>query len=112
VAIGSGHHNAGDDCMSCHANFGSRTWTVAGTLYTSVTGSAPLGGATIEVIDANGQALRLPTTDNGNFWTTLPVALPLKVRASKCPSNAVMSSTSNTGSCNGCHGSGFRIHLP
>jgi hypothetical protein len=112
VAVTSGHHNAGEDCMACHASFGSRTWTVAGTLYDSAAGTAPIAGATVEVIDANGQVVRMPTADNGNFWTTQPVALPLTVRASKCPDDVPMQGAASSGSCNGCHGAGSRIHLP
>jgi List-Bact-rpt repeat protein len=108
-----GHHNAGADCLGCHAGLGSSlAWTVAGTLYTNTTGSAPIAQATIQVVDANGQTVNIATATNGNFWTLTPVRFPLRVKASKCPSTATMSSTASAGSCNGCHNAGFRIHLP
>ena len=50
-----GHHNPGQDCLnSCH-NHG---FTLAGTLYTSGTGSTPINGATITVVDATGLSRR------------------------------------------------------
>ena len=110
---GSGHHHAGADCASCHDGLGaSLRWTVAGTLYSTATGGTAISGATIEVVDANGKTLKLATYDNGNFYTTSAVAKPLKVRASKCPNDAKMVATVSDGSCNGCHNSAMRIHLP
>jgi hypothetical protein len=103
---GSGHHNPGRDCSQCH-NF-----TVAGTLFTQLTGGTGIAGATIEVIDANNQRLLLPTYQNGNFYTQQAVAYPIRLRASRCPNDAPMISTAATGTCNGCHNSTFQAHLP
>lgn len=112
---GSGHHNAGDDCASCHDSLSaSRRWTLAGTLYTKATGGVALSGATIEVVDANGKVVTMATNTNGNFYTTTPVTFPVHTRASKCPNDARMVATAAQGSCNrsSCHVSGMRIHLP
>ena len=108
-----GHHNAGADCLGCHAGLGSSLrWTVAGTLYTNASGSSPVSQATIQAVDARGLTVNIATATNGNFWTLSPVTFPLHVKASKCPSTAIMSSSVSSGSCNSCHGSGSRIHLP
>jgi hypothetical protein len=112
---GSGHHDPGQDCKSCHDNLGAnRKWTVAGTLYAGVNSNTPVVGATIEVVDATNKVLQLVTYSNGNFYTLQSVTYPLKVRATKCPSNVPMNGSVANGSCNagGCHEAGNRIHLP
>jgi hypothetical protein len=88
-------------------------WTVAGTLYAAAGGGDAVSGATIEIRDANGKVFQLVTNDNGNFYTDKPVAFPLKVRASSCPSDLPMMAKPDQGSCNtgGCHEDGNRIHL-
>ena len=109
---GDGHHNPGQDCLGCHQNLvATKKWTVAGTLFASLSSSTPVRGATVEVIDANGTVLRLPTYDNGNFYTATPVVLPVTVRASDCPAGISMVGAATQGSCNTCHGAGSRIHL-
>jgi hypothetical protein len=110
ASSGSGHHHPGEDCGSCHDDLGDKAWTVAGTLFSS-TGDVGIAGATIEIVGADGQTLTLQTADNGNFFTTDPVKMPLTVRASQCPSNSPMNAKVNAGSCNSCHGSSNRIHL-
>ena len=111
-----GHHNAGTECLSCHSNAAivgsTRVWTVAGTVYNSTSGAAAVSQGTIEVVDAAGKTVQMSTATNGNFWTTQAVTFPLHVRASKCPYDVTMSSSASAGSCNGCHGSTFRVHLP
>jgi hypothetical protein len=105
---GSGQHHAGDDCMQCHDATPGSKWTVSGTLF--IGGSAK-AGATIEVVDCTGKKLELRTYENGNFYTTQAVGFPLKVRASKCPANAVMDAEVSNGSCNAssCHKGGVHV---
>lgn len=106
---GSGKHHAGDDCLGCH-DTQSKRWTISGTLYSAATGGTAVAGATIEVTDATGKVVKLTTYSNGNFYTTTPVTKPLKVRATKCPSDRPMIGAVNDGSCNGCHNSTMRIY--
>lgn len=106
AANGSGHHNQGEDCAQCH------TFTVAGTVFSTIDGTTPVAGATIEVIDANGTVVHLATAQNGNFYTSAPLTAPFRVRASQCPADAQMMAEVTQAGCNGCHGSGNRIHLP
>jgi hypothetical protein len=111
---GDGHHNAGAACLGCHVAGGEAAgfpWTVSGTLYASG-GGAAIAGATIEVVGADGETLRLVTATNGNFYTGTAVAFPLAVRASACPSDASMVGPAQSGDCNGCHGGSMRVHLP
>ena len=107
---GSGHHNAGTECLGCHNGSTATRWTVAGTLYDG--NGAVLSGATIELVQGNGQTIQIATCTNGNFYISQAVVFPLTVRASQCPANAPMVSTVQAGGCNSCHGSAMRIHLP
>ena len=110
-----GHHNPGANCLLCHDSNQMQPnlrWTVAGTLFDGLSSTNPTVGATIEIKDAAGLVLTIPTATNGNFWTTQRVRFPLTVRASKCPANLVMGTNTFDGSCNACHVPGMRIHLP
>jgi hypothetical protein len=114
-AIADGHHNPGQNCMSCHNanNLAIPQFTVAGTLFDSATGGNPIAGATIEITDAMGMKHGLLTATNGNFYTEQPLPAPFaSPRATGCPNNAVMPGLPTTGSCNSCHQSGSQIHLP
>lgn len=116
AAVGSGHHNAGQDCQQgCH-NHG---FTMSGTLYAAVNSTTPVIGATITAKDANGQLVDMVTQSDGNFWTSSAVAFPVTVVASLCPNpNHAMAGqiTAGNGGCNksGCHQAGAqgKIYLP
>jgi hypothetical protein len=118
LGVGNGNHNPGTACMTCHAAGGDGpTWVLAGTAFTSAAGTAPMVGATIVVLDANGTRFELPTATNGNFWTQQTIAFPVTVEASQCPDSLAMVAQSASGDCNsaGCHSVGSssgRIHLP
>jgi hypothetical protein len=119
TSVGSGHHNAGQDCMnSCHFH----GFTLAGTLYTAATGGSAISGASITVKDASGQTFDIVSQADGNFYTSNPVQFPVTVYASECqiqqggvPMMATVTSQ-QSGGCNasGCHttSSQGRIHLP
>jgi hypothetical protein len=108
-----GHHNAGLDCLSCHTGTGAAPhWYAAGTLYTTASGTAPVVGATVHITDAKGVEVKLITANNGNFWTATALTYPVQVKASLCPTTVMMPVAPSTGSCNTCHSSGNRVHLP
>jgi len=109
----NGHHNPGKSCFqNCH-NHG---FTLAGTLYNSVNGNSAFAGATITVIDANNQTVKLVTRQNGNFYTSQAIAFPVLTMASSCPSAVKMNASTPHGNCNvdGCHPgpTNQQIHLP
>ncbi len=116
--VESGEHNPGQPCQLCHGAGGDAPrFTLGGTLYTSSAGTARLPGATIVVIDANNVVHKLPSAQNGNFWTTEAITFPVTVHASLCPDTRPMISPVADGDCNagGCHDSAApsgRIHLP
>jgi hypothetical protein len=113
--LSNGHHNPGQDCLNgCH-NHGFK---LAGTLYTTAAGGTVVKGGTITVVDNDGQTFDMVSQANGNYYTTRPVAFPVKVTASMCPDVQPMSSTipQGSGGCNksGCHTAGgtARVHVP
>lgn len=116
TGLDNGHHNAGQNCQNgCH-NHG---FTLSGTVYTSVAGTTPAAGVTIEVKDAAGLTFDMLSATNGNFSTTRPVTFPVQVIATSCPTTTPMSATvvANGGGCNktGCHTPGAgqgAIHVP
>lgn len=105
---GTGHHNPGMPCLTsgCHRGGGGPEFTVGGTLYDSKSGNLPFPGATIVILDGDGNRFEVPTAENGNFWSTEPMVFPLLLRASQCPLDEAMISLSQSGDCNrgGCHG--------
>jgi hypothetical protein len=115
ASVGSGHHNAGQDCQQgCH-NHG---FTLSGTLFTTSAGGTPVVGASITVKDAANQTFDMVSQANGNFYTSNVVTFPVTVIASMCPDIKPMagSISAGNGGCNksGCHASGAQgpIHLP
>jgi hypothetical protein len=108
-----GHHNAGAQCLTCHDGntTGAPRWTLAGTLY-DPSNTNPVTGATVTVIDASNTHITMISGNNGNFWTQQTVAFPVHTSASLCPASVAMTATAGVGSCNGCHSSNMRIHLP
>jgi len=69
------HPNAGNpagvNCMDCHSAAGGANakWGIAGTVYNSSAGTAPVAKAEVRVVDATGKELALVYSDDkGNFW--------------------------------------------
>ena len=109
-----GRHNAGQACLTCHDGnqADAPLWTVAGTIYDSANGTAPLPGATIILTDSVGTEIKLVSASNGNFFTSQTVVFPVRATASRCPDSQAMASPQQVGDCNSCHGAASRIHLP
>ena len=115
TSYGSGHHNAGQNCMSaCHFH----GFTLAGTLYSAHTGGSAVAGASITVKDATGAMFDIVTQSNGNFYTSQPVQFPVTVYASECQisqTSEVMTDPiqSGQGGCNmtGCHTTTAQGHI-
>jgi len=93
----------GDDCLSCHG------FKAAGTVYA---GTAPVGSATVTLVDRNGVAVTKSTNSAGNFYTTSALTYPLqRVTIDKGADTVEMLDVAS-GHCNDCHDARFRIHLP
>ena len=114
-SIGSGHHNAGQDCFSSCHNHG---FTLAGTLYSAQSGGSAVAGASITVKDSTGATFDIVTQANGNFYTSQTVHFPVTVYASECQisqMSEVMTDpiTSGQGGCatSGCHTTSAQGHI-
>jgi hypothetical protein len=118
------HHNepdydyvqtAGAGCMGqCHNGTLGPTFTAAGSLWNRYSaGGDPVAGATIVVIDAQGEIVEMVTNEVGHFWTDLPLTPPIRTYATACP-DAMPMQANASGNCNlgNCHGPSEKIYLP
>jgi hypothetical protein len=103
--VTSGYHNPGTNCLECHngQQAGAPVFTFGGTAYAQdkVT---PVVGATVIVIDAAGTVVKVPTMQNGNFYSSTPLVPPYITGMSRCPDNVTMIQNFRDGDCNSCHG--------
>jgi hypothetical protein len=113
-----GKHNAGQDCVGCHAMSGGEAppFTFAGTVYDST--GAGLGDVEVRLIDANGQVISLYSSpggggggggsSTGNFGTTKSWVAPARVgiRNATTSADMLVPLQSGQGGCNACHCSG------
>lgn len=97
----------GGACISCHAKEGEGpTFTLAGTVMAEAhddTQCVGVGGATVEITDADGQILTLQANEVGNFTYAGPVALPYSAKVLLGGKERVMTAEQVNGDCNSCH---------
>jgi len=106
--VPSGYHNPGMECLSCHngQQLGAPIFKIAGTAFQR-DGITPQVGGTIMIIDANGTVVKLPTTQNGNFYSSANLTPPYIAITSMCPGdNTPMIANFVDGDCNSCHTGG------
>lgn len=116
--VGPSSHNAGQNCMNCHANGGGEAprFLFGGTLYDGH--GAAVSGAEVRVVDHNGTAYTVYTASNGNFYQTgTALAVPAHAGARNAAGSALMISGVSNGGCTSCHCSGSncattQMHLP
>ncbi|MDD5309083.1 MAG: hypothetical protein PHU25_17360 [Deltaproteobacteria bacterium] len=102
----------GDACLSCHGPSAEEAaFTVAGTVFNDVDGTAGVDGATVTLVDADGAKVKLSTNSAGNFYTGKALSFPVDVTISKGGDTVEMTAAGN-GDCNSCHGDGNAVHLP
>ncbi len=115
-----GNHNAGQDCVACHASQSgddAPKYTFAGTVYDST--GAGLGDVEVRLVDANGQVISVYSDpggggggggggSTGNFGTTKSWVAPARVGIRNATSSVDMLVPLQTGQggCNACHCSG------
>jgi hypothetical protein len=104
-AVGSGYHNPGTPCLECHngQQAGAPRFSIGGTVFRDAAGTIPVVGATVIVIDGNGLVVKLPTQQNGNFYSQAILSPPFVTAVSQCPDNVPMLSNFVSGDCNSCH---------
>jgi hypothetical protein len=102
---GSGSHNAGKNCLSCHQ------FTVAGTVYSKDLASV-YPGATVKVTSqVNGGGTLLGTLEvdkKGNFYTGKSISFGSGAYVSVTGTTGTikhMGPAITSGACNSCHGS-------
>lgn len=83
---------AGQDCLGCHDGSSAKRWTAAGTF--------PGRGRTVVLADANGKTVTLVTNEVGNFYTSEPLAFPIRPSVN----GEQMDPSATYGGCNSCHG--------
>lgn len=102
-------HNAGQDCLRCHRDFG-----VAGTVYRA-DGSA-YSGATVRLTTAEGGGggvvLTLTSDASGNFYASQSVGFGSGLYTDAAGTGGgrrSMAAAVTTGACNSCHDASNRI---
>ena len=82
----------GEDCLSCHDGSTATRWTAAGTW------GGP--GNTVTIRDSAGKTVTLVTNEVGNFYTSEPLAFPIRPSVN----GEQMDPSASYGGCNSCHG--------
>ena len=115
-------HRAGQDCLACHDGRGpgKGVFSVAGTIYATRSGTAPLDKAQVTVQDTTGAKRVFMTNDVGNFYVTKDEwspTFPLFVRLDSNGKKKVMQTRIDlTAGCGFCHAgprpNGDPVHMP
>jgi hypothetical protein len=61
------------------------------------------GAIWVQVEDADGVAVTLPTNEAGNFFTEAPLRAPFRVKVIRGDQVRAMSELAEHGDCSGCH---------
>lgn len=102
-------HRAGQPCLTCHGGHGpgEPTFSVAGTIYATRTGTEPLSGAQVTLVDAAGEKRVVQTNRVGNFYiqqNQWNPKFPLYVRLDSNGKKKLMQTPiGSEGSCSFCH---------
>jgi hypothetical protein len=99
----------GSNCLSCHfegAGGGNRVpaWTAGGTVFTDIYGTMPSVGTVVRITDANGRLTTLRTSRTGNFYTAIPLVMPIRAEVETADGQVrTMASAVSSAACNTCH---------
>ncbi|MEQ1503553.1 MAG: hypothetical protein ABMB14_15050 [Myxococcota bacterium] len=109
----------GADCLACHAVGHSGEgpdFTVAGTIYVDLPGTAVLGQATVHLVGADGGTLDITSNPSGNFYSSRALAVPYAASIEIGGETVAMTDHQTTGACNSCHScdgaAGGKLHGP
>jgi len=115
-------HRPGQPCLTCHGGDGPASFvmSVAGTVYTHLSGRTPARNAVVRVLDANERTYETRTNEVGNFWVpavefepAFPATAALTLTLGTITYPRVMQTTMRLdGSCNGCHSGPQRASSP
>lgn len=105
-----GSHHTGANCLTggCHTS-GEHRFTIGGTIYSDINGTAARAGAQITVTGANNQKVVLTSDQIGNFHSSQSIPAPYTTTASYLGREVKMPATAATGGCNdnNCHVVGY-----
>jgi hypothetical protein len=108
---GTGSHNAGKNCLSCHS------FTAAGTVYKS-DGTTAYPGAVIRLTTASGGGgtlvAALTADPSGNVYTNASINFGTGLYVTATGTGGAttpMGPAITSGACNNCHTSGNRIKV-
>jgi hypothetical protein len=101
----------GQTCLNCHSAGGPASglaFNVAGTVYPTALAENDGGlfGATVTLVDANGNRRTMETNGAGNFYNADPVIFPITVSIQVGKSVFTMQQPPPNGDCNSCHAIG------
>jgi hypothetical protein len=98
----------GQDCLRCHSEGsgqGAPPWSVAGTVFPHKQAAAGEGASGVRVLvtDVRGRNVELVSNDAGNFYTDVPLEIPLHVAIEHDGQRREMPLRAPSGACNACH---------
>lgn len=103
---GSPNMHPGAACKACHQENGGPTFQVAGTVFPGA-GLADdcfgAYGAEVLITGADGQTVKITTTESGNFYTELPIKTPYHAEVIVGGKSNSMAGEQTNGDCNSCH---------
>jgi len=96
----------GSDCVVCHTAGGAdeaNAFTYGGTAFTDIDGTSPLSGATVRIIDADGNVFEKATNAVGNFYGSDDLVFPILTEIDVDGQTRAMVTPVTTGACTTCH---------
>lgn len=97
----------GADCLACHSEgSGEREaapWSVGGTVFADLAGTAGVKDAIVRVTDATGHTVELRSGTSGNFYSAGALTAPFTVEVEYDGQVKAMGGEAPTGACNSCH---------
>ena len=106
----------GANCLSCHTGGEQGRFTIAGTVFADLDGTAPASGVTVTIRDANDDVVTLDSNRVGNFYSSASLAFPITASVEADGATLEMASAVSTAACNSCHqcdgAAGGKLHAP
>lgn len=95
----------GSDCLVCHKSGGGEAppWTVGGTIFADIDGTAAADKVVIRVTDADGKTIEIESNRVGNFYSADRLTPPFTAEVEANGTVKSMSSSITTGACGSCH---------
>jgi len=102
----SGLMKPGAACLECHGRGRGERFTAAGTIYTKIDDPNDCVGTTVArviITGADKRSIELTPNEAGNFYTSLPIAMPYTAKLISGGKVVEMTAAQTTGDCNSCH---------